>query len=475
MGCLFVTDMDYAQFLEKKQFTDIQAGFEVSLDDLNYANANLQLFEFQAVLVRWALARGRAALFEDTGLGKTAQQCIWADQVARHTGKPVLIFAPLAVAKQTQEEAAKFGVDVRYVREQPSPTTDRVYVTNYEMQQHFDPDYFAGVVLDESSILKNQTGRTRTEMIERWGVVPYRLSCTATPSPNDFQELGNQAQFLGIMSMAEMLAMFFTHDGSSTQNWILKGHGRKKFWEWLSTWAAFVRKPSDLGFSDEGYNLPPLNIIEHEVQTAKAGDGDLFAMPAQSMNERRAAKRDSIEQRVSVAADLVNNQDESWIVWCYLNDEQDALEKKINGGMTMASVQGSDPMDAKEERLTGFSHGKYRTLITKPSIAGFGMNWQHSHNMVFVGLDDSFEKFYQAVRRQYRFGQKHQVNVHIVTSDAEGAIKKNIERKMQQHEEMAEEMVEHMRDLMKKHIVGAKVEKTEYNANTKMECPEWLM
>jgi len=464
---------DYDSFLERKRFNDVSVGFDATLRDPDYDVSDLRLFPFQASLVKWALARGRAALFEDTGLGKTAQQCIWANEVAKYTGRPVLIFAPLAVAKQTEEEAAKFGVRVRYTREQPSPCSDpAVYVTNYEMQQQFAPEYFSGVVLDESSIIKNQTGRTRTEMIERWGVVPYRLSCTATPSPNDFMELGNQAQFLGIMSVAEMLAMFFTHDGSSTQSWRLKGHGRRKFWEWLSTWAAFVRKPSDLGFSDDGYDLPSLNVIEHEVQAAKPADGGLFAVPAQTLTERRRAKKDSIEARVKVAADIVNASDEAWIIWCHLNDEQDALEKAIT--RNAVSVRGSDTMDKKERGLVGFSHGDYDVIITKPSIAGFGMNWQHTHNTLFVGLDDSFEKFYQAVRRQYRFGQAHAVNVYIVTSDGEGAIKANIERKKRQHEEMAEEMVHHMRDIMQRHIIGASVEKTDYNANLTMEIPEWL-
>lgn len=470
--------MNYNDFLCRKQFNDVQAGFHVELEALHYGHAELQLFPFQAAIVRWALARGRAALFEDTGLGKTAQQCVWAHQVAAHTGGSVLIFAPLAVAKQTQEEAAKFGVHVEYVRDSDEIYDSGIYVTNYEMQHHFDPDEFAGAVLDESSILKSQTGRTRNEMIERWGTVPYRLSCTATPSPNDFMELGNQAQFLGIMSMAEMLAMFFTLDstptsqGQGTSTWKLKGHGRVKFWEWLATWAVFVRKPSDLGFDDTGYDLPPLNIIEHEVQIAKPQEGTLFAVPARTMNDRRAAKRDSIDARVAVAADLVNASNESWIVWCYLNSEQDALEKAI--ARDCASVRGADKDHEKEERLLGFAHGDRENLLTKASIAGFGLNLQHSHNMVFVGLDDSFEKFYQAVRRQYRFGQKHPVNVHIVTSDGEGAIKANIERKMMQHEEMAAEMVEHMHEIMQKHVTGAAVEKTEYSANVTMEIPEWM-
>jgi len=464
----------YAAFIAKKAYTDVSVGFTIPDDSISIADADLLLFDFQTALIRWALSRGRAAIFADTGLGKTAMQALWAHHVVKHTGGSVLIFAPLAVAKQTQEESAKFGVTIQYVRhdEEIPRKSPGIYVTNYEIQQHFTSGNFHGVVLDESSILKNQTGKTRTEMINQWGTVPYRLSCTATPSPNDFMELGNQAQFLGIMSMSEMLAMFFTHDGSDTSSWRLKGHGRRKFWEWLSTWAAFIRKPSDLGFSDDGYNLPPLNIIEHEVKTAMPQEGTLFARPAQSLTERRRAKRNSIPQRVNVAADLVNTSDASWIVWCHLNDEQDALEKAIV--RDCASVRGADNDTVKEDRLLGFAHGTRDNLLTKPSIAGFGLNLQHAHNMVFVGLDDSFEKFYQAVRREYRFGQKQPVNVHIVTSDGEGAIKANIERKKQQHDDMANEMVTHMRTLMHRHILGAVVEKTEYAPKIKMRLPQWM-
>ena len=455
---------NYQEFIELKTFDDVCSGFEVG--DLNSS-----LFDFQAVIVRWALIRGRAAIFADTGLGKTFMQCEWAHRVVLHTDKPVLIFAPLAVAKQTQENAAEFGIEVTYLREQPDILPTGVYVTNYEMQQHFNADDFVGVVLDESSILKNQMGATRREMISKWGVCLYRLSCTATPSPNDFMELGNQAEFIGIMSMVEMLAMFFVNDTGNTGTWRLKGHGKAKFWEWLSTWAVVIRKPSDLGFSDEGYELPPLNIIEHEVQTAIPLEGELFAKPAQTLSERRQAKRDSLQQRVNLAADLVNKSDEAWIVWCYLNDESEALSKAI---LDNVEVKGADKMNDKESRLLSFQHGEEHCLITKPSIAGFGMNFQHTRNHVFVGLDDSFEKYYQAIRRQYRFGQKHEVNSHLVISDGEGAIKQNIERKREQHNEMTGQMVEHMREFMKKEITGAHIEKSAYNPTQKMELPSWI-
>ena len=456
--------MKYDEFINQKTFDDVCSGFTIK--ELNSA-----LFPFQDALVRWALARGRAAIFADTGLGKTFMQCEWAYQVVLHTDKPVIIFAPLAVAKQTQENAAEFGIEVIYLRKQPDILPAGVYVTNYEMQQHFNSDDFIGVVLDESSILKNQMGSTRREMISKWGICPYRLSCTATPSPNDFMELGNQSEFIGIMSMVEMLAMFFVNDTGNTGTWRLKGHGKARFWEWLSTWAAVIRKPSDIGFSDEGYDLPPLNIIEHEVQVAIPMEGELFAKPAQTLSERRQAKRDSLQQRVNVAADLVNKSDEAWIVWCYLNDESAALSHAILDGV---EVKGADKMDDKESRLLSFQHGDEHCLITKPSIAGFGMNFQHTRNHVFVGLDDSFEKYYQAIRRQYRFGQKQQVNSHIVISDGEGAIKENIERNQEQHNDRTDEMVVHMREFMKREINGAQVEKTSYNPQQKMELPQWI-
>ncbi len=458
--------MKYEKFIESKQFKDVNSGFHVELTELNS-----NLFEFQSAIVKWALARGRAAIFADTGLGKTLMQGEWAYRVVIRKKKPVIIFAPLAVAKQTVENLAEFDITAHYVRKQPDILSPGIYVTNYEMQQYFNPYDFIGVVLDESSILKNQMGKTRREMISRWGICPFRLSCTATPSPNDFVELGNQAEFIGIMSMTEMLAMFFVNDTGNTGTWRLKGHGKSKFWEWLSTWAVVIRKPSDLGFSDDGYELPQLHIIEHEVKTANPIEGELFVKPAQTLSERRQAKRDSIQQRVKVAADLVNNSSDAWLVWCYLNDESEALKKAI---YDCVEVKGSDDMNDKESRLLSFQHGNEHCLITKPSIAGFGMNFQHTHNQVFVGLDDSFEKFYQAIRRQYRFGQKREVNAHVVISDGEGAIKENIERKQQQHNEMSNEMVSHMRKFMQIEVIGAKIEKTVYDPQISMELPSWI-
>ena len=455
--------MDYDEFLEKKSFDDVVSGFDIELDDLNP-----KLFDFQKSIIKWALAKGRAAVFADTGLGKTAMQTTWAHHVNRHTDEPVLILAPLAVAHQTVKEAKKFGVEIEYKRNMDG-VQKGIYITNYEMIDKFDIDYFTGIVLDESSILKSQTGKYRTELIDRAQLVPYRLSCTATPSPNDFMELGNQCQFFGVMSQSEMLAMFFINDTGNTGTWRLKKHAGNKFWEWMSTWACVIRKPSDLGFKDDGYDLPPFNVYEHVIESP-VRDG-LFADTALTLSERRQAKKETIDQRCKVAAELVNNSDDKWIIWCNLNDEQNLLNQLINNAV---SVQGSDKDHEKEDRLLGFADCRYKNLITKSSIAGFGLNFQSSRNMVFVGLDDSFEKYYQAVRRQHRFGQEKQVNVHIVRAESEGAIKLNLERKQKQHEEMSESMIKHMRDLMKEKITGIKKDKTLYDANLTMELPEWI-
>lgn len=440
----------YLDFVRSKQFEDVNSGFTAD-------GINSKLFEFQRVIVKWACERGRAAIFANTGLGKTAMQAEWARLVQEHTGGKVLIVAPLCVAKQTVEEAAKFDVEVTYCRD-GSDASDGISITNYEMLDHFSMAEFDGLVLDESSILKNRDGKTRKRIIESAKSVPYRLSCTATPSPNDFMELGNQAEFLGVMGMSEMLSMFFVHDGGDTGKWRLKGHGKAKFWEWLATWAVCIRKPSDLGFSDEGYDLPPYEIHEHVVSSGVA-EGQLFAEIATTLTDRRKAKRETLEQRVQAIAEVVNASDEQWLIWCHLNDEQDALKEAIPDSW---SVAGADSIDAKETRMMNFTHGKCRVLITKPSIAGFGMNWQHCRNMAFVGLDDSYEQQYQAIRRCWRFGQDKRVHVHFATAESLGAIKQNVERKEKQMEEMQESMVAHMRELTKKQIQGLKMEKSEY-------------
>lgn len=445
---------DYQAFIESKLSLHQPVGFAPS--DLS----RYSLFDFQAAIVDWAVRRGRAAIFADTGLGKTAQQLAWADQVANHTGLPVLILAPLCVAQQTVREAERMGIpDVRYARTKALILGARIIVTNYEMMDHFADVEWGGVVLDESSILKSFEGKTRNAIIEQFAGIDYRLSCTATPSPNDFMELGNQAEFIGVMSRTEMLAQFFIHDGGDTSKWRLKGHGKTVFWQWMATWAVCIRSPEDIGFDGSRYQLPPLNTHQHTVTAPFVPDGQLFSTVAQTLNERRAAKRVSLNDRVQVAADLVNASEDRWIVWCHLNDESAALAKAIPDSV---EVTGSMTHSEKESRIMGFVRGESRVIVSKSSIMGFGLNLQHCANMVFVGLDDSYEAYYQAIRRCYRFGQLREVNVHIVSSEGEGAILKNIERKERQAQEMSTAMVGHMREFSQREVRGIHRETNEY-------------
>jgi superfamily II DNA or RNA helicase len=460
-----VEKMSYEDFIKSKQFNAVAVGF-------NPSGLSPHMFPFQHDIVDWACRRGRAAIFADTGLGKTIMELEWAAQVANETDRTVLIVAPLCVAHQHIRECAKFGFSARYVRKQSDVRDDDpIVITNYEMLGEFDLPMFGGVVLDESSILKNRDGKTRTKIINDCQSVQYRLSCTATPSPNDHMELGNQAEFLGLMTQTEMLAMFFTHDGGETQKWRLKGHGKTRFWEWMSTWAVCIRKPSDLGYTDEGYNLQPLCVHQHKVESHEPREGELFVSEAQTLPERRQAQRESIADRVARVAELVNSDDEQWLIWCHLNAESDALVKAIPDA---EAVSGPDSIDSKEDRMNRFTNGDLRVLVTKPSIAGHGMNWQHCSHMAFVGLSDSFEQYYQAVRRCYRFGQKRPVEVHIVIAEAEGAVKANIERKQRQANEMSELMVVHMRDLMQKSVSGAIMEKIPYSEDV-AEGDAWTL
>jgi hypothetical protein len=649
-----MNEPDYQAFIADKATAYIPAGFEPS-------QLGSHLFDFQAAIVEWACKRGRAAIFADTGLGKTAMQTEWARQVNEHTGGDVLIVAPLCVAQQTVEEAAKFGIHVRYCRNQDD-VKPGITITNYEMLEKFDPAQFAGVVLDESSILKSNTSKTRALIIEMMQCVPYRLSCTATPSPNDHMELGNQAEFLGVMTAVEMLAMYFVHDGGDTSQWRLKGHGKTRFWEWMATWSICIRNPADLGFDGSRYNLPGLSLHDH-VLDAEPMDGQLFAGIAQTLTERRQAKRGSLDERIKKVKELVSLQichkmaapqqgeidametgicdgstregkgrsgvcteaqrsgkskgcgcaqvvhgelrrsesDEvqantraaiegechasqkicgervisgdcksegeglagceptetartknlevrtdagivqsvngksepqlrhmrplgeeaenvsddrplsrlgsgsgdsvlelqhgnrevhgqhgsthegnqvsrgkprPWLIWCHLNDEQDALEKEF--GDQAFSVRGSMSMDEKEAAVHGWLRGDRPIMISKASILGFGLNFQHCADMIFAGLDDSFESFYQAVRRCHRYGQKHVVDVHLISSESEGAVKANLERKQAQSDDMANSMVAHMRELSSKQIKGVVREETHYTPSTEILIPSWI-
>jgi hypothetical protein len=460
---------NYESFLSNKLGVDVPTGIP---DPPELAG---HLFPFQADLVRWALKRGRAAIFADCGLGKGPMALEWAHHVSAHTGRPVIIVAPLAVAQQFVREGQKFNRPVTYARDRSDVAGD-IIVTNYERLDRFDPSVFGGVVLDESSILKHHDAKTRIAIIESFRDMPFRLSCTATPSPNDIRELGGQAEFLGVAKEQEMLARFFVHDGekSSGNGWRLKGHAKRVFWRWVCTWAAMVRKPSDLGYDDGAFVLPPLHRHQHtvanDIRDAWAS-GSLFVEEAKGLSGRRSARKSSLADRVATAAAMVNASDEQWIVWCNLNAEADALEKAIPGAVQVA---GSDGSEEKEIRIIDFAESRSRVLVTKPSIAGWGVNLQSCRNQVFVGLSDSFEEMYQAVRRCYRFGQLRPVNVHIVTSEAEGGVVANVERKEKDAAAMADAMVAEMREMMRAEIRGAQKETDEYKPTVEMRIPEWL-
>jgi hypothetical protein len=397
-------------------------------------------------------------------------QIEWARQVSENTGLPVLILAPLAVAQQTHREGEKFGTTVTVCRSQDD-VQPGVNVANYEMLEHFTPEEFGGIVLDESSILKSYDGKTRTTIIESFADTPYRLACTATPAPNDHMELGNHAEFLGIMSRSEMLATFFVHDGGDTSKWRIKGHAEDVFWRWVASWAVMLRTPSDLGYDDDGFLLPPLHVKEHVVSSDYAPEGALFATDAQNIQQRREARRHSLGDRVTVAADMVNGNDEPWLVWCDLNAESQALTAAIPGAV---EITGSDPLAHKESAMAGFTDGSIRVIVTKPSIAGWGMNWQHCARMVFVGLSDSYESYYQAMRRCWRFGQTRDVEAHIVISDAEGAVVANINRKQADAERMVAGMVEHTHAILEKQLHGFTRTQDVYETAT-AEGDEWTL
>lgn len=457
--------MNYEEFLRGKERAAVACGFEWPRERMNP-----RMFEWQKDIVFWALKKGRAALFEDCGNGKTIQQLEFCRAVCEHTGLPTLIVAPLTVGEQTKREAEKFGYAATLCRTQKD-VRPGINITNYEMLEHFEAA-FGGVVLDESSILKNCMGKVRTQIIQMFQKVPYRLSCTATPSPNDYMELGNQVEFLGIMSHTEMLATYFIHDGSDTSKWRLKGHAEDRFWEWVATWAVVLTCPGDLGYPNDGYVLPELVMHEHLVDVSTSMDDGLFGWVAKTLTERRDARRMSLRERCEKAAQVVAaDAAEQWVVWCDLNSESELLTELIGGAV---QVRGSDTPDDKAAALRAFAEGKVRYLVTKPSIAGFGMNWQNCHNMIFVGLSDSYEAMYQAMRRCYRFGQRMPVNVHIITSAAEGAVKSNIERKEAQAQTMKEAMVLHTKEILEHDIRGTARITIAYCPRLDMLLPEWL-
>jgi hypothetical protein len=459
--------VSYESFVAKKLSHAVPTGL-ASVPDLSP-----MLFPFQRDLVAWALRRGRAAIFAATGLGKSRMQLEWARQVADHTSCQVLVLAPLAVASQTQAEAVSVGIRAGVCREQADVAAP-IAITNYERLHRFEPSAFAGVVLDESSIIKHHDAKTLRVLLDAFAATPFRLCATATPAPNDYTELGTHAEFLGICSRAEMLAEFFVHDGGETKNWRLKGHARQQFWRWVSTWGALVRAPSDLGYDDGAYALPPLNLSEH-VMAAEQADafaaGRLFVDEASTLSERRAARRTSIGKRVSACAELVNAEREPWVVWCDLNAESDALTDAIDGAI---EVRGSMGIDEKEAALASFLRGQHRVLVTKPSIAGFGLNLQFCARQAFVGVTDSWEAYFQAVRRCWRFGQRRAVDVHIFIGEAEGAVLANLRRKEADAERMGAELSRETSAIVRDQVRGSSRMTNEYRPLVTMTVPDWI-
>lgn len=452
---------DYTEFLKQKATVDPSTGLD------HVPPLNPMLYSHQADMVRWALRRGRAALFADCGIGKGPMQMEWADKQPHEC----LIAAPLAVAHQFVREAEKFGIDLAYAKDQAG-VTKRITVTNYERLENFRIEQFGAVALDESSILKNSSGAYSTWMIDAFKSAPFRLCSSATPAPNDVMELGTQAEFLGVMTRSEMLAMYFTHDGGDTSKWRVKGHAQQAFWEWMASWAVMIRKPSDLGYSDDGFVLPPLSMHEHCVKVETATSGFLFALEAQTLQERQQARRESISDRVRACADIVNASDRPFLVWCNLNEESAQLAAAIPDAI---EVTGSDSDEHKEAAIVGFLEGRYRVMVSKPRIAGLGLNLQHCADMAFVGLSDSYEQLYQSIRRCWRFGQTRPVNVHVITAETEGAVVSNIKRKEREAEETYNNMIAHMKDLNAAALHGATLRnKTNYQPSVPMAIPAWM-
>lgn len=441
---------DYEQFLQSKAMINHQDGFEITSDAIHPV-----LFPFQKDIVIWAVRKGRAACFCDTGLGKTLIQLEWG----RLIGGRGLIIAPLSVARQTVKQGRDLlQLDVHYTRDS-SDLSDGGNITNYEMLEHFNADDFKWVVLDESSILKSIDGKTRKLLTDMFADTPYKLCCTATPAPNDVSEIGRHSEFLGIMRDKEMLSAFFVND--MEKSWRLKKHGVQPFYRWMASWAVAIRRPSDLGYDDNGYILPSLNINPLYTKTDYVPEGQLFFTGLHGITDRTQVRHKTLDERVNAAAAIVNASTEQWIIWCGLNDESDALTKAIPDAKV---VEGSQGIESKVEAIEGFQDGRYRVLVTKPKIAGMGMNFQNCHNMAFVGLNDSWEQYYQSIRRCYRYGQMEEVNVHIVLSDIEEEIYQNIVYKERESAQLMESLVKAMRGYTMDELNGVQ-KKFEYSTD----------
>ncbi|KKM13497.1 hypothetical protein LCGC14_1715660, partial [marine sediment metagenome] len=456
----------YYDFIQEKVHTGSKSGFEpLFVPDW--------LYPFQRDIVNWSIEKGRSGIFADTGLGKTPMQLVWAQNIVEKTNKSVLILAPLAVSGQTVREANKFGLEVYRNRDGKILNKKTIFITNYERLHYFNPNDFAGVVCDESSILKNFKGSIKANVTQFMRKMPYRLLATATASPNDYIELGTSSEALGYMGFVDMLSKFFKNDQNTSSwggggrgrygqpKWRFKGHAQEHFWRWVISWARAIRKPSDMGHSDEGYILPPMIEREHVIKAKNPRLGELFDNPALTFHEQRVERRITIQDRCELAAELLTHN-QPCVAWAHLNDEGDLLEKLIPGAK---QVKGSQTEEVKEEILRAFSDGEIRALVTKPKITGFGLNWQHAHHMTFFP-SHSFEQYYQGVRRMYRFGQKKSVTVDIVTSEGERGVMANLKRKVDQANIMFTELVRFMQNELK-------IERKDDHTKN-MEVPKWV-
>lgn len=464
--------MKYQDFLEMKLTTVKPTGFELA------EPVHPLLFDWQAEIVKWSLRLGKAAMFEECGLGKTLQQCEWAKHVQRHTGGLVLIVAPLAVAHQTISEAAKIGLEMTYIRHQEEAARPGVYITNYDMLKEFDGSLWNGVVLDESSILKSYTGATKRMILDMFEATPFKLCCTATPAPNDHLELGNHAQFLNIMQSNEMIQRWFINDTMHAGVYRLKKHAAKDYWKWVTSWAVCISKPSDLGFADKtdrySFDMPAL-VVHNEIVSVDHSrawsDGRLIVDGTLSATDMWREKRATLKDRCARAAEIVNDIASPWIIWCDTNDEADELVRLFPEAL---EVRGSESIKEKERKLSAFSDGKAWIMITKPDIAGYGLNWQHCNNQVFVGVTYSFEKTYQALRRSWRFGQSRDVHAWMISAESEGDIVKVLEVKQAAHSEMQRAMNLAMRENGLAQATDRRAARI-HKSNTRMEIPSWLI
>ena len=461
-GEILDSSAGYAAFLREKTQAGADSGFTPPwMPDF--------LFDFQAAMVEWAVRKGRAAIFADCGLGKTPMGLVWASNVARKTSRPVLYLTPLAVASQTVREAEKFGIEA--VHSKDGSSAGHIVVANYERLHYFNPADFSGVVCDESSILKSFAGQRRGEITAFMRKMPYRLLQTATAAPNDYIELGTSSEALGYMGHMDMLNRFFKNDlNNSAQGrmrgevikWRLKGHAELPFWRWVCSWARAIRRPSDLGFDDTSFTLPPLHEVEHLVEAKELADGMLFALPAVGLAEQREERRRTVAERCAMVAELVNKTGQPALVWCHLNDEGDELQRVIPDAV---QVSGSDSDERKEDRLEAFAEGRARVLITKPKIGAWGLNFQHCNHVTFFP-SHSFEQYYQAVRRCWRFGQKRPVRVDIVTTEGELGVMSNLQRKAEQADAMFSRLVAEMNQALA-------IERAN-NMTKQLEVPAWL-